>query len=64
MFPGVVPEPYSMVKLGPDMDDGVNDAYSGFLPFGEVILSWTPSFLGAAIAHYVLSSLRRYGVTL
>lgn len=36
MFPGVVPQPYSMVKLGPDVEDGATDAYSGFLPTGQV----------------------------
>ena len=36
MFPGVVPRPYSMVKLGPDVEDGVTDAYSGYLPSGQI----------------------------
>ncbi|KAK3701691.1 hypothetical protein LTR37_015344 [Vermiconidia calcicola] len=36
MFPGVVPQPYSMVKLGPDVENGETDAYSGYLPTGSV----------------------------
>jgi len=28
MFPGVAPAPFSMVKLGPDVEDGTTDAYS------------------------------------
>ena len=36
MFPGVVPQPYSMVKLGPDVEDGTTDAYSGYLPTGQI----------------------------
>ncbi|MCJ1312917.1 hypothetical protein MMC25_006593 [Agyrium rufum] len=35
MFPGVVPAPFSMVKLGPDLYTG-NDAYSGYLPTGNI----------------------------
>lgn len=35
MFPGVVSEPYAMVKLGPDVEDGETDAYSGYLPTGK-----------------------------
>ncbi|KAK5126673.1 hypothetical protein LTR85_009607 [Meristemomyces frigidus] len=36
MFPGVVPAPFSMVKLGPDVEDGTTDAYSGYLPSGQI----------------------------
>ncbi|KAK4890713.1 hypothetical protein LTR27_010640 [Elasticomyces elasticus] len=36
MFPGVVPAPYSMVKLGPDVENGAVDAYSGYLPSGSI----------------------------
>ena len=36
MFPGVVAEPHAMVKLGPDVEDGETDAYSGYLPEGKV----------------------------
>lgn len=36
MFPGVVPSPFSMVKLGPDVEDGTTDAYSGYLPSGQI----------------------------
>lgn len=36
MFPGVVSEPYAMVKLGPDVEDGETDAYSGYLPEGKL----------------------------
>lgn len=36
MFPGVVPQPWSMVKLGPDVEDGFTDAYSGYLPSGQI----------------------------
>ncbi|KAK5697580.1 hypothetical protein LTR97_007718 [Elasticomyces elasticus] len=36
MFPGVVPAPYSMVKLGPDIENGAVDAYSGYLPTGSI----------------------------
>lgn len=35
-FPGVVAAPFAMVKLGPDMLDGMTDAYSGYLPEGNV----------------------------
>ena len=35
MFPGVVPAPFSVVKLGPDLYSGA-DAYSGYLPSGNV----------------------------
>lgn len=35
MFPGVVSAPFSVVKLGPDLYSGV-DAYSGYLPTGNV----------------------------
>lgn len=35
MFPGVVPAPFSMIKLGPDLYSGT-DAYSGYLPNGNV----------------------------
>ena len=30
-FPGVVAAPFAMVKLGPDVQNGKNDAYSGYL---------------------------------
>ncbi|KAF2088701.1 glycoside hydrolase family 92 protein [Saccharata proteae CBS 121410] len=36
MFPGVVPAPYSMVKLGIDVSSGTTDAYSGYLDSGNV----------------------------
>ncbi|KAK5136210.1 hypothetical protein LTR08_003817 [Meristemomyces frigidus] len=36
MFPGVVPAPFSMVKLGPDVESGTTDAYSGYLPAGQI----------------------------
>ncbi|GAB7363151.1 hypothetical protein MBLNU230_g3436t1 [Neophaeotheca triangularis] len=36
MFPGVTPAPFSMVKLGPDVRSGDEDAYSGYLPQGQV----------------------------
>ncbi|KAF2140996.1 glycoside hydrolase family 92 protein [Aplosporella prunicola CBS 121167] len=36
MFPGVVPAPFSVVKLGPDVSSGTTDAYSGYLPTGNV----------------------------
>ncbi|RMZ72201.1 glycosyl hydrolase family 92 [Pyrenophora seminiperda CCB06] len=35
-FPGVVAAPFAMVKLGPDMHDGETDAYSGYLPSGNI----------------------------
>ena len=35
MFPGVVSAPFSVVKLGPDLFTG-SDAYSGYLPTGNV----------------------------
>lgn len=35
MFPGVVSAPFSVVKLGPDLYNGA-DAYSGYLPTGNV----------------------------
>ena len=36
MLPGVVAEPHAMVKLGPDVEDGETDAYSGYLATGKV----------------------------
>lgn len=36
MFPGVVAAPHAMVKLGPDVESGTTDAYSGYLPSGKV----------------------------
>lgn len=35
-FPGVVAAPYAMVKLGPDVRNGTQDAYSGYLPEGQI----------------------------
>ncbi|KAE8861847.1 hypothetical protein PTNB73_07401 [Pyrenophora teres f. teres] len=35
-FPGVVAAPFAMVKLGPDVHDGKMDAYSGYLPSGNI----------------------------
>lgn len=35
-FPGVAASPFSMVKLGPDVQSGTTDAYSGYLPEGNV----------------------------
>ena len=35
MFPGVASAPFSVVKLGPDLYTGA-DAYSGYLPTGNV----------------------------
>ena len=35
MFPGVAARPFAVVKLGPDLYTGV-DAYSGYLPTGNV----------------------------
>ncbi|GME26594.1 glycosyl hydrolase [Neofusicoccum parvum] len=36
VFPGVVPAPFSVVKLGIDVSSGTTDAYSGYLPSGNV----------------------------
>ncbi|KAK3058044.1 hypothetical protein LTR09_001121 [Extremus antarcticus] len=36
MFPGVVPTPHSMVKLGPDVVNDTTDAYSGYIPVGQI----------------------------
>ncbi|KAF2721846.1 glycoside hydrolase family 92 protein [Polychaeton citri CBS 116435] len=36
MFPGVVPAPFAMVKVGPDVENGAADAYSGYLPAGNI----------------------------
>ncbi|KAK8254139.1 alpha-1,2-mannosidase family protein [Phyllosticta capitalensis] len=36
VFPGVVPAPFSTVKLGIDVSSGTTDAYSGYLPGGRV----------------------------
>ena len=36
MFPGVVSESRAMIKLGPDVENGTTDAYSGYLPTGQV----------------------------
>jgi predicted alpha-1,2-mannosidase len=35
-FPGVVAAPFAMVKLGPDVRNGTTDAYSGYLPVGQI----------------------------
>jgi putative alpha-1,2-mannosidase len=35
-FPGVVAAPFAMVKLGPDVQSGEADAYSGYLPTGNI----------------------------
>ncbi|KAF2735141.1 alpha-1,2-mannosidase family protein [Polyplosphaeria fusca] len=35
-FPGVIAAPFAMVKLGPDVQKGNTDAYSGYLPEGNV----------------------------
>jgi predicted alpha-1,2-mannosidase len=35
-FPGVVAAPFAMVKLGPDVRSGTQDAYSGYLPEGQI----------------------------
>lgn len=35
-FPGVVAAPFAMVKLGPDVSFGFQDAYSGYLPAGQI----------------------------
>jgi putative alpha-1,2-mannosidase len=35
-FPGVVAAPFAMVKLGPDVESGRTDAYSGYLPSGNI----------------------------
>ncbi|CAN9476796.1 unnamed protein product [Alternaria alternata] len=35
-FPGVVAAPFAMVKLGPDVQNGNADAYSGYLPEGNI----------------------------
>ena len=36
MFPGVVARPFAVVKLGPDLLIPKTDAYSGYLPSGNV----------------------------
>lgn len=36
MFPGVVAVPHSMVKMGPDVENDTTDAYSGYLPEGQI----------------------------
>jgi putative alpha-1,2-mannosidase len=35
-FPGVVAAPFAMVKLGRDVRNGMTDAYSGYLPDGQI----------------------------
>ncbi|ORY19813.1 alpha-1,2-mannosidase family protein [Clohesyomyces aquaticus] len=35
-FPGVVAAPFAMAKLGPDVQSGTTDAYSGYLPSGNI----------------------------
>ncbi|KAI4653561.1 hypothetical protein J4E93_001327 [Alternaria ventricosa] len=35
-FPGVVAAPFAMVKLGPDVQNMNTDAYSGYLPEGNI----------------------------
>ena len=63
MFPGVVSEPYSMVRLGPDVEDGATDAYSGYLPTGHV---WGFSMMhesgtGGAPKYGVVSQMPAHG---
>ncbi|KAF2755081.1 glycosyl hydrolase [Pseudovirgaria hyperparasitica] len=36
MFPGVSSGPFAVVKLGPDVSSGTTDAYSGYLPSGNI----------------------------
>ncbi|KAH6620075.1 alpha-1,2-mannosidase family protein [Boeremia exigua] len=36
LFPGVVAAPFAMAKLGPDVQSGTTDAYSGYLPEGNI----------------------------
>lgn len=36
VFTGVVAAPFAMVKLGPDVQNGNEDAYSGYLPSGQI----------------------------
>lgn len=62
-FPGVVPEPWSMVKLGPDVEDGTTDAYSGYLPSGSI---WGLSMMhesgtGGAPKYGVVSQMPVHG---
>lgn len=35
-FPGVVAAPFAMTKLGPDVQSGTKDAYSGYLSEGNI----------------------------
>ncbi|KAF1934065.1 glycoside hydrolase family 92 protein [Didymella exigua CBS 183.55] len=35
-FPGVVAAPFAMTKLGPDVQNSTTDAYSGYLPIGNI----------------------------
>lgn len=35
-FPGVVAAPFAMTKLGPDVESGNTDAYSGYLSTGNI----------------------------
>ena len=58
MFPGVVAAPFAVVKLGPDLYDGT-DAYSGYLPDGNVtgISMMHESGTGGAPKYGVVSQL-------
>lgn len=54
-FPGVVAAPFAMVKLGPDVQSGSADAYSGYLPEGRI---WGFSMMhesGTGAAHFPFS---------
>lgn len=58
MFPGVVSGPFATVKLGPDLYSG-SDAYSGYLPSGNVtaISLMHESGTGGAPKYGVVSQL-------
>lgn len=63
-FPGVVPEPHSMVKLGPDVEMDDIDAYSGYLPEGQIygFSLMHESGTGGAPKYGVVSQMPTHGI--
>ncbi|KAF2402877.1 glycosyl hydrolase [Trichodelitschia bisporula] len=61
MFPGAVAGPFAMVKLGPDMAIGKAEAYVGFLPDNESVITgfsmMHESGIGGSAKYGVVSQL-------
>lgn len=63
MFPGVVPAPFRMVKLAPDVENLKTDTYSGCLPEGQIygFAMLHASTTGAALKYGVVSQMPSLG---